>query len=86
MQAVDLDVRKSITYTIAEGDTGKFTIDEQTGSISVREALDYERQIEYVLTVSTREAADESNPMYSCTVVITVLVSYLTIYIAILFI
>ena len=74
IQAVDLDRQKSITYTIIDGDTGKFFIDEQSGRISTREALDYERQTEYVLVVSTREATG-SEPSSSATVIITVVVS-----------
>ncbi len=73
-QAVDLDERKSITYTIIRGDTGKFAIDENSGAITTRDELDFERQADYTLIVSTREVFDEAEPEYTATVVVAVLV------------
>ena len=68
-----MDEKKSVTYTIVRGDTGKFTIDESSGIITTREGLDYEKQTEYTLIVSTREVS-ENKPEYTATVVVTVLV------------
>ena len=69
-----MDETKDVTYTIVDGDTAKFAIDEQSGVITTREELDFERQQAYQLIVSTRQA-DDNNPQYSATVQITVLVS-----------
>lgn len=74
-QAIDQDERKSIRYTIMEGDTSKFSIDDREGTITTREGLDYEQQNEYTLIVTTRDGRQETNTQYSATVMITVLVS-----------
>jgi len=71
-----MDQKKSITYTIVRGDTGKFTIDESSGVITTREKLDYEKHSEYTLIVSTREVS-ENKPEYTATVTVSVLVRYL---------
>ena len=73
LQAVDEDERKSITYTIVQGDTGRFSIDENSGIIVTRNPLDYEREQQYTLIVSTREVS-QNDPQYTATVMVTVLV------------
>ena len=71
-----MDTRKAITYTIVRGDTGRFRLDENNGRVytSGGGGLDYERQKEYSLVISTREASGDNNPEYSATVSITVVV------------
>ena len=74
-QAVDQDEKKSITYTIVRGDTGRFRIAEGSGKLTTTQGLDYERQKQYTLVVSTREASGQNSAEYSATVSIAVLVS-----------
>ena len=76
LQAIDEDQKKAITYAIVRGDTGRFKLDESSGRITTVQGLDYEKQDSYTLVVSTREASGQSDPEYSCTVSITVLVSW----------
>ena len=76
-QALDQDQKKSITYTIVRGDTGRFRMEAQTGRLTTTQGLDFERQQKYVLVISTREAsgAPGTNSGYSATVSVAVLVS-----------
>ncbi len=61
--------RDTLTYSITEGnDDGHFTIDDETGVITVNAALDHETTDEYTLTV---QASDGTN-VDTATVVITV--------------
>ncbi len=73
LQAVDEDERKAITYTIRQGDTGRFKLDESNGRLTTNSKLDYEKQKTYTLVVSTREASGQTNPQYSATVSIKVI-------------
>ena len=79
---MDLDQTQSIAYVITRGDTGRFRLDEVSGRLTTIQELDFERQREYEITVSTRDANGQNNPQYSATVSITVLVSYLRFYMA----
>lgn len=71
---------ESISYIIVRGDTGRFRLDENSGRLTTNQELDYERQTEYSLTISTRQASGENNPVYSCTVSIAVIVSARLLY------
>ena len=73
-QAVDEDQKKSMTYAIVRGDTGRFRLDENSGRLTTTQGLDFEREGEYTLVVSTREASGQNNPEYSATVSIVVVV------------
>ena len=73
-QAVDQDVKKSVRYFIKEDSTGKFAVDENTGKLTTRQELDYEKKNSYKLIVSTREASGKNNVQYSATVSVIVLV------------
>ena len=83
-QAVDQDRQASVTYSIVQGDTGFFAVDESTGRISTRVGLDYETKQQYEFIVSTREALAEgeegTGPQYSATVTVNVLVSDVVFY------
>ena len=60
----------TVTYSIMAGnDDGKFTIDTNTGAITVAGALDYESVTSYTLTV---EASDEGGGSATATVEISV--------------
>ena len=72
-----MDEKKSITYAIVSGDTGRFRMDANNGKLTTTQGLDYERQKSYVLVISTREASGNTNPAYSATVSVAVMVSHL---------
>jgi len=54
-QADDPDTTSRITYTIRQGPTDLFTIDQHTGVIHTTRGLDYERENQYILVVGTLE-------------------------------
>ena len=74
LQAVDQDVKKSVRYFIKEDSSGTFAVDENTGRVTTRQELDYEKKNSYKLIVSTREASGKNNVQYSATVSVIVLV------------
>ena len=75
-QAVDADEQRSVTYTMVEGNTEQFALDERSGALKTRNGLDFEQRQEYTLTISTREATDagQSGELYRTTVQVMVLV------------
>lgn len=74
LQAVDLDVRKSVPYVMISGDGERFAVDENSGVVRTRQNLDFETQQSYTLVISTRGAPNESP--YITTVEVTVTVSF----------
>ena len=70
ISASDPDEGQSVAYSISAGnDAGKFSINAETGEISVASALDHETASSYTLTVQAR---DGNGGMDTATVVITV--------------
>ena len=50
LEAVDPDRRDTLTYTLEGEDAGSFDIDEATGQLRTKAALDYETRTSYALT------------------------------------
>lgn len=75
-QATDPDQTASISYRLISGADGRFSINSQTGVISVVSPLDYETRISYTLTVSTDDGRSQVNqiPEAQTTVNVNVLV------------
>ena len=73
LQAVDPNTQPRRHYQIVAGNQNYFQIDELTGDIRTTMGLDYEKDKNFVLVISTREVTN-NDPQYSCTVNITVLV------------
>lgn len=72
VQASDMDSKASVTYAIRNGDTSKFHIDAQSGTVRTKEPLDYERQTRYVLTIATLENTDLDDPQATTTLIVNV--------------
>ena len=72
VSATDPDEGDTVSYAITSGDAdSRFTIDEETGAITVAASLDHETTDEYTLTV---EADDDDNGG-TATVTVTVTVT-----------
>ena len=70
VSASDPDEGQSVAYSISAGnDAGKFSINAETGEISVASALDYETASSYTLTVQVRDGNGGTD---TATVTITV--------------
>jgi hypothetical protein len=70
VSATDADAADSVTYSISDGNTeGKFAIGSSTGTITVKNALDYETTPSYTLTV---QATDNNGGTATASVAITV--------------
>ncbi len=70
VSASDPDEGQSVAYSISAGnDAGRFSINAETGEISVASALDHETASSYTLTV---QASDGNGGMDTATAVITV--------------
>ena len=67
----DQGLNALISYQITSGDTGKFTIDSNTGTLTTSAKLDREEASSYRLIVT---AKDHGTPSLSSTVVVTVTV------------
>ncbi len=66
----DTGINAEIHYSIAAGnEQGIFTIDSNTGIISVIQAMDYEMSREYLLTI---EATDKGTPPLSNTAIVKI--------------
>lgn len=72
VQATDMDSKTSVTYRIRSGDTGKFEIDAESGTVRTKQPLDYERQNQYILTIGTLENTDINDPQATTTLIINV--------------
>ena len=55
--ATDID-NDPLTYTLGGGDAGSFDIEESSGQLKTKAALDFERQASYSLTVSVHDGKD----------------------------
>ena len=71
-----MDSKASVTYAIRNGDTSKFHIDAQSGTVRTKEPLDYERQTRYVLTIATLENTDLDDPQATTTLIVNVQVTH----------
>ena len=70
ISASDPDEGQSVAYSISAGnDAGKFSINAETGEISVASALDHETASSYMLTVTARDGNGGTD---TATVTITV--------------
>ena len=67
-----MDSKTSVTYRIRSGDTGKFEIDAESGTVRTKQPLDYERQNQYILTIGTLENTDINDPQATTTLIINV--------------
>ena len=73
VSATDPDEGDTLSYTITSGDDDdRFTIDEETGEITVAASLDHETADEFTLTV---EADDGNGGTVTATVTVTVMVT-----------
>ena len=61
VKATDPDTDDSLTYTLGGTDAALFAIDDKTGQLKTKSALDYETKISYTVTVSVSDGslADE---------------------------
>lgn len=77
--ATDEDTFSNITYSIVQGEYGKFSIDSRTGTVRVSDTLDRETREEYRIIVRANDGI-----LYS-DMTLLVQVYYLIVYLYILF-
>lgn len=73
LQADDPDTVQKITYVIRQGPTDLFSIDQNTGEIRTIKGLDYEKEVQHILIVGTKEN-DSNKPGATTKVIINVTV------------
>ena len=59
VKATDPDTDDSLTYTLGGTDAALFAIDDKTGQLKTKSALDYETKISYTVTVSVSDGSLE---------------------------
>ena len=59
VKATDPDTDDSLTYTLGGTDAALFAIDDKTGQLKTKAALDYETKISYTVTVSVSDGSLE---------------------------
>nr|CAB3244827.1 protocadherin Fat 1 [Phallusia mammillata] len=71
-ESLDAGANANLRYTITHGNKhGKFSMDENSGLVTLISAVDYESDVSYVLTVSASDRSD--TPLSSeCTVVVEI--------------
>ncbi len=69
--ATDADNEK-LTYTLGGTDAASFSIDDETGQLKTKAALDYETKSSYTVTVTATDTSGASNNSATITVTITV--------------
>jgi len=75
-QAIDADTSPAVVYRIISADAGFFSINSQTGVVSVASPLDYESTKKHTITISTDDGRGRVSqiPEAQTTVNINVLV------------
>ena len=58
VSATDQDNRDSVTYTLGDTDAALFSIDEGTGQLKTKAALDYETKASYTVTITATDTDD----------------------------
>ena len=69
--ATDAD-NQTLTYTLGGTDAASFSIDDKTGQLKTKAALDYETKNSYTVTVTATDTSSASNNSTTITVTITV--------------
>ena len=69
--ATDAD-NQTLTYTLGGTDAASFSIDDKTGQLKTKAALDYETKSSYTVTVIATDTSEASNNSATITVTITV--------------
>ncbi|KAA0187706.1 hypothetical protein HAZT_HAZT002488 [Hyalella azteca] len=59
--ASDSDILGTLSYSLVSGDDGKFSLDETTGHLSLRETLDRETKDLYELVVRASDAVQHTD-------------------------
>ena len=59
VKATDPDTDDSLTYTLGGTNAASFTIDDKTGQLKTKAALDFETKISYTVTVSVSDSSLE---------------------------
>ena len=75
--ATDID-NDPLTYTLGGGDAGSFDIEESSGQLKTKAALDFERQTSYSVAVSVRDgknAKHNADATIDATITVTVTVT-----------
>ena len=75
--ATDID-NDPLTYTLGGGDAGSFDIEESSGQLKTKAALDFERQASYSVAVSVRDgknAKHNADATIDATITVTVTVT-----------
>jgi len=60
LQAIDADSNGSISYSLLDGDDGKFHVEPTTGQVRILESLDREETEKYVLKIRASDGAQYS--------------------------
>ena len=58
--ATDPDPADTLTYGLTGTDAASFDIDDETGQIKIKDALDYETKETYTVTVTVRDSRDDN--------------------------
>ena len=64
VEAMDTDRGDTLTYTLGGADAASFAIDAATGQLMTSAALDYEMDMEYMVTVTATDSDGESAMIY----------------------
>ena len=62
--AMDADRGDTLTYTLGGADMASFAIDSATGQLMTSADLDYETQMEYMVTVTATDSDGETDMIY----------------------
>ena len=64
VEAMDADRGDTLSYELGGADAASFTIDSATGQLMTSAALDYETDMEYMVTVTTADSEGETDMIY----------------------